>query len=306
MTSPMPRYPVYVPSKGRYETCYTARFLIKDKVPFYLVVEPGEVDAYRHHFPEQNFLVLPRDNMRLLGARNWIREHSIAEGYDRHWQLDDNIRGTLKLHKGKRIPCDSGLALAAVEDFTDRYTNIGVSGMNYDTFVTDKPSSPFFLNAKVYSASLINNRMPYKWRLIYNDDTDICLQVLTGGMTTVCFNVYMINKIRTMVVKGGNTDDLYRGDGRLKMARMLERQWPYVVETDRRFQRPQHVIRYNWHRFDTPLIRRDDIDWDEIEDSKPGVKLVQASDEVKSAKLRDMLDSQEITNGTTRKTAETG
>lgn len=273
-------------------TPFTAKFLHEDGVDFKLVVEPSEADLYREHVPFAELLVMPRDNMKLVGARNWIRDHSMRNGHDRHWQLDDNIKKTLKLHKGKRIPCNGNIALAAVEEFTDRYTNIGVSGLNYDTFVTDRPPAPFNLNGKIYSASLINNRMPFTWRLIYNDDTDICLQVLANGMATVCFNVYMIQKIRTMVVKGGNTDDLYRGDGRVKMARMLERQWPYVVTTDRRYDRPQHVVSHNWRRFDTPLIRRDDIDWDAIEQRKPKVRLTQVADEIKSERLRNMLEDQ--------------
>src|SRR5262245_55645022 len=66
----------------------------------------------------------------------------------------------------------------------------------------------------------------------------------------------MADKIRTLTMEGGNAP-LYEGDGRLKMARLLERRWPGVVTVDRRFQRPQHVI--NWRKFDTPLHRRGDV-----------------------------------------------
>ena len=31
----MPRYPIYIPSKGRADDCRTAEFLKKDKVPFF-------------------------------------------------------------------------------------------------------------------------------------------------------------------------------------------------------------------------------------------------------------------------------
>ena len=40
----MPRYPIYVPSKGRYEKNLTANFLIKDGIPFKLVIEKEEYD----------------------------------------------------------------------------------------------------------------------------------------------------------------------------------------------------------------------------------------------------------------------
>jgi len=85
--------------------------------------------------------------------------------------------------------------------------------------------------------------------------------------------------------------ELYQGDGRLRMARSLEREWPYVVETKRRFKRPQHVIRYTWGHFDTPLIRRKDIDWASLENSKNefGMHLVQAKPEIKSQAVKNLL-----------------
>jgi hypothetical protein len=255
------KYPLYVPSKGRADCCYTAEFLIRDQVPFRLVVEPSEEKAYRAQFPDVEVLVTPKDDMRLLGVRNWIRDHSVSLGAERHWQFDDNIVLMARWHKAQRIRCDSKIGFAAAEEFTDRYTNIGLSGFNYDMFAVGK-APPFRVNTHVYSASLIKNDMPHTWRLLYNDDTDLCLQVLAGGLCTVQINAFVVKKLRTMIVKGGNTEDLYQGDGRLKMARTLERMWPGIVTTERRYGRPQHVI--NWRKFRTPLIRRDDLDWDEI------------------------------------------
>lgn len=55
----LPRYPVYVPSKGRYESGLTAKFLIRDEVPFYLVVEPQEADEYGKRYGYARLLILP-------------------------------------------------------------------------------------------------------------------------------------------------------------------------------------------------------------------------------------------------------
>lgn len=288
----LPRYPVYVPSKGRFNNCYTAKFLINDGVPFYLVIEPQEYEDYAGHFDEKYLLVLPGNNVGLLGVRNWIKQHSIESGDARHWQLDDNIRNVVRWYKGKRIYCPSGAALAAAEDFTDRYENVAVSGLNYEMFGIGK-APPFILNCRVYSCSLINNKIPFQWRLRYNDDTDLCLQALASGWCTILINVFLVKKMRTMVLKGGNTDDLYRGDGRLKMARSLERIWPGVVTTDRRFKRPQHVVRDSWRKFDTPLIRRSDIDWNKLQQpNEYGMKLVQVAETIKSVKLRRLIKEQ--------------
>jgi hypothetical protein len=96
--------------------------------------------------------------------------------------------------------------------------------------------------------------------------------------------------MRTMTMKGGNSDQLYDGDGRLKMARSLERVWPGVVTTDRRYGRPQHVIANAWKNFDTPLIPRADFDptkLDVVDDY--GMKVVQVKDTIKSEAVKRLL-----------------
>lgn len=268
----LPRYPVYIPSKGRYERCLTARFLTEDKCPFHLVVEPQEEDAYRQRFPQASILVLPFANLGQgsIPARNWIKAHATEAGHKRHWQIDDNCNGIQRIHRGRRIRCQASIALAAVEDFADRYENVAVAGLNYSMFAM-RPMGielpVFCINCHVYSCTLTLNETPHQWRGRYNEDTDYCLQVLADGWCTVLFNAFVIKKMRTMTMTGGNTDQLYQGDGRLKMARSLERMWPGVVETKRRFGRPQHVV--NWKKFRNPLKRRTDIDWEALEAAGP-------------------------------------
>jgi len=251
----MPRYPVYIPSKGRWDASLTAQCFLRDGVPFRLVVESQEANRYVGVFGPECVLVLPfRDAGSVVPARNWIMDHAIAEGHGRHWQLDDNINKVRRRWRGKRIPCNAGVALRVVEDFTDRYENVAISGLAYTMFVPDgRKEPPFVLNAHVYSCCLFDNAMPFRWRGRYNEDTDICLQALAGGWCTVLVQAFTVDKVRTMVMKGGNTDTLYHGDGRLRMARSLERQWPGVVRVIRRWQRPQHYVQGWGKEFDTPL-----------------------------------------------------
>lgn len=301
----LPRYPVYVPSKGRFESGYTPKCLIRDGVPFYLVVEPQELDAYSSRYPEARYLVLPWsgddearrsycrgkgiENGGLIAVRNWIRDHAEAAGHERHWQLDDNIKCFFRRWKAQRLHCRAGIGLAVCEDFTDRYENVGVSGLNYAMFAPEgQKFPPFYLNVHVYSCSLINHAIPYRWRLRYNDDTDICLQALSGGWCTILVNAFVAQKKWTMTVGGGNTADLYQGDGRLRMARDLERVWPGVVETKRRFRRPQHVVKDQWRKFDTPLRLKPGIDLGSLGPNEYGMELRQVKP-IKSKALRELV-----------------
>lgn len=283
------RYPIYVISKGRADCCLTAKFLLRDRVPFALVVEPQEVAAYAQHLPGAVLLELPFSNLGLgsTPARNYCWEHAIENGYRRHWILDDNIGQIRRLYGGKRIPCSSGPAFAATEDFVDRYDNVAIGGLNYQMFVTPT-SPPYRTNVHVYSTLLIDNAIPHRWRRQYNEDTDLCLQVLADGLATVLVNLFMIDKKTTMTMKGGNSDALYQGDGRLKMARSLEQAWPGIVRVDYRYGRPQHVV--DWGKFKTPLRLRSDVDLAALPRvDEYGLTLVEKTP-VRSRQLRELLE----------------
>jgi hypothetical protein len=294
-----PRYPIYIPSKGRYteRAALTARHLLADDVPFRVVVEPQEAEQYEALVGADRLLVLPFHDLGQgsIPARNWIKQHATSEGHARHWQLDDNIYGFRMLWHGKRIPADAGLSLVVCEDFTDRYTNVALSGLNYDFFVPDGISKwpPVYRNVRVYSCTLVNNAIPHQCRGRYNEDADIALQVLGDGWCTLLINQFLAKKATTMKMKGGNTDELYAGDGRLTMARSLERQWPGVVEVDRRFSRPQHVVP-GWRdaKFDTELIEKTDDDPTKPLRRDYGIRVVEQR-EVKSPRLQKLLAEQD-------------
>ena len=279
----MPRYPVYVPSRGRVIFGRLPPLLVRDGVPFRLVVEPPEFDAYAARYGADRVIRLPfADAGSVVPARNFIKDHAIAAGFAWHWQIDDNIYAVLRWYRGRRIYVNAGVALRVVEEFADRYENLAIAGLNYDTFSRgDAP--PFFLNDRVYSCTLVNNAIPHRWRGVYNEDADLCLQVLSAGWCTALINAFMVRKPETMAVRGGNTDAIYRGDGRLKMARALERLWPGVVKTDRRWHRPQHVI--DWGRFRTPLRLRDGVDLAALPPNEFGMRLQQLAP-IKTPSLR--------------------
>jgi hypothetical protein len=293
-TSVLPEYPVYVISKGRANNGYTANFLLRDRVDFKLVIEPQEEEAYAAVYGKERLYILPFSNLGQgsIPARNWVKEHSTKMGDKRHWILDDNIRNIQRFWRGKRIQCEAGIAFKAIEDFTERYENIAMSGMNYSMFAVTGSNNtskipPFYLNCHLYSNFLILNSIPHKWRGRYNEDTDLCLQVLADKWCIISLNVFLINKIATMTVKGGNMETLYKGNGRLKMSRALERLWPGIVTTTRKFKRPQHNVLDGWRRFDTQLKLKEGI----VIDKKPneyGMKICKVK-EIKSESLKKFL-----------------
>ena len=81
--------------------------MIKDKVSFKLVIEPHQFDLYVKKYDKKYILCLPFKDLGLgsIPARNWVWDHAIETGAERHWILDDNIRYIMRTYKGKRIRC---------------------------------------------------------------------------------------------------------------------------------------------------------------------------------------------------------
>lgn len=247
-----PRYPIYIPSKGRWESRLTVKALESKRIPYRICVEPSEYDQYAAVVDRNKILCLP-ENFSARGqgsipVRNWIWDHAIAEGHARHWIIDDNIVNFYRMNLNRRIPCDSAAIFVAAEDFTDRYENIAFSGFNNIAFAPDRSERipPFAMNTRIYSITLLNSAVPYRWRGRYNEDTDICLRALKDGWCTVQFNAFLADKATTMKMKGGNTDTVYNtGDKRRAFAESLAEQHPDVARVVWKFGRWHHQVDYS-------------------------------------------------------------
>lgn len=242
-----PEYPVYIVSKGRWKARLTSKALERMGVPYHIVVEPQEHDNYASVIDLSKILTLPFSNLGQgsIPARNWVWEHALSSGASMHWILDDNIYYFSRLHQNRKLKVLNGSPFKAIEDFVNRYQNIALAGMHYFMFASQKTTSiPFELNTRIYSCILIRNDIPYRWRGRYNEDTDLSLRVLKDGWCTVLFLAFVARKQETMSAKGGNTDELYQGNGRLLMAQSLQRQHPDVVMVTRKWGRWQHQVDY--------------------------------------------------------------
>jgi hypothetical protein len=190
-------------------------------------------------------------------ARNFIWEHSISEGFKWHWVMDDNIKLFARLHENQRIPVGDGFIFAAMEDFVQRYKNVGMAGPNYWMFAPSRTKHPpFTLNTRIYSCNLIRNDLPFRWRGRYNEDTDLSLNMLKAGWSTVQFNTFLQYKLTTQTLTGGNTEAFYAAEGTLPKSEMLVAMHPDITELVWRFRRWHHYV--NYKVFDDLGLIRDD------------------------------------------------
>lgn len=257
-----PKYPVYIISKGRWKSRLTSKALEKIGVPYRIVIEPQEFDDYAAVIAKEKIIVLPFSNLGQgsIPARNFVMEHSIAEGHARHWILDDNIRAFRRYNNDIKYLVSSGTIFRCAEDFVERYENVGLAGFQYSFFMTyNRQKKPFTLNCRIYSCLLVNNAINMRWEGRYNEDSDLSIRCLKSGWCTIQFNAFLQDKVATMTMKGGNTDTIYNtGDNRKEFAESLRRKHPDCVDVTWRFNRWHHLIQYD--KINRPsLIRKKGI-----------------------------------------------
>jgi hypothetical protein len=265
-----PRFPIYIPSKSRSDTATTPRYLDSIGVPYRIVIEEEQFSAYNQHFPKEKLLILDPifrktfDPLMKLEegqsygsgpARNFIWEHSISEGYPYHWTMDDNIRYLVRLHQSQRIPVGDGTILSAMEDFTLRYTNVGMSGPHYAFFIPSRAKkAPFVVGHRVYSCNLIRNDLPIRWRGRYNEDTILSLDILKAGWNTILFNAFLQQKMETQSMSGGNMEAFYAEEGTMPKSQMLVNAHPDVSRVVWKYGRWHHHVDYSSFE-NMPLIK---------------------------------------------------
>jgi len=256
-----PNFPLYIVSKGRYESRLTVRALESMRVSYNIVIEEQEYNSYAKVIDKKNIIILDKkyqrdyDTADKLGdtkskgpgpARNFIWDHSIAHGYSWHWVMDDNIRRFCRTNRNTILTLGCGSGFRAMEDFCLRYTNIAMAGPNYFMFVCRKSKRPpYVMNTRIYSCNLIRNDVPFRWRGRYNEDTDLSLCMLKAGWCTVQFNVFLQEKITTQHISGGNTAEFYSKEGTLPKSKMQVRLHPDVSKLKWRFGRIHHYVDYS-------------------------------------------------------------
>ena len=265
-----PKYPIYIVSKGRWESRLTSKSLERMKVPYYIIVEEQEYEKYITTISKEKVLILPPEyqaNYDVFNddigkgkgvgpgaARNFAWDHSIDLGEKKHWVLDDNIYDFYRLNRNAKNIVQTGTIFRCAEDFVNRYTNVLISGFNYCKFCIASEIYPTYLfNTRIYSTLLIDNKTKHRWRGRYNEDTDLSLRVLKEGDCTLQFNAFLQEKATTQRLRGGNSKEFYDEEGTLNKSKMLQEMHPDLARVVWRFNRWHHFVDYKPFKRNKPI-----------------------------------------------------
>jgi len=219
------KYPIYVISYKRSHSLMTMGFLEQMKVNYYIVIKKCDKEDYvrelqnkdykyytllimsNKFFKEQTELGngggIPQRNYCWVHCRDKLKQKS-------HWILDDNINGFFYYNYDTKVKTNNKSFFSYMERFRNTIKDkVGIVSPNYTHHVCGY-RKPFNVNNKNYSCLLINNHLldkyNIKWEKRYNEDVRLTLTCFSNKIKTIEFNMFLIGKVSTGSVKGGNCE----------------------------------------------------------------------------------------------------
>lgn len=218
----MNKYPICIISKDRSDICTTHKLFDEYGIEYFYMVEPQDYQDYYQKFGNK-VINIGKDDAGIYFVRNFCIEWSKQNGYDMHWQIDDDLRNfyyrPMNHFKGTR---DRQLInnplemILHIEDIAQRCVNYGAGCITHDGFAFSKKND-IDINKMVYCFHLINNDINARYKPNTSEDIDFSVQVLMEGYVTMIFNTYSFTTPQSGKIKGGcNSSMDYMNDGRYK------------------------------------------------------------------------------------------
>jgi hypothetical protein len=239
--------PIYVLSKGRAGTASSPRLLEQAQLPYILVVEPQEADAYAQHFPLAKLILLPQSNKGIA----YVRNHILSLNLSWFWMLDDDIKGFYRREKGRMVRIGADIALAEAEQLICSVEWAGQGAIEYQQ-VAWSTKKDYALNSYCDVCVLLHAErvkgLSYRGELALKEDRDFTLQILSAGLKTVRVQSYGFAAPKNGSNAGG-LKELYQEAEREKLAvDRLCAAWPEIVsakvKNDGRYD-----AKINWRYF---------------------------------------------------------
>ena len=225
----MNKYPICIISKDRHDICTTHLLFDDYNIKYYYMVEPQDYDLYKSKF--KNVINIQENNLGIYYARNFCIDWSKKNGYDKHWQADDDIKSFYYRPKTEkyrdRIKINNPTKmLLEMENTSNVCVNFGASCISHDGFVFSKKND-IDINKMIYCFQLINNNTFARYQPDISEDIDFSLQLLFQNYVTLIYNTYSFTTPQSGSMQGGcNASVDYNNNGRKKRNIELVNKYP--------------------------------------------------------------------------------
>lgn len=245
-------WPIYIPSKGRALTMSTPELLKESGVPFKIVVEPQDYDAYKNANPETSFMVLAKDNQGIGFVRQSILDWARNSKDDWFWMMDDDITGFFKAVNGRNVKTSIDSILSICELNLERTWFVGQAALEYQQYSWSAKKDytwNSYCDVCVAINTTITKGIDYRSHMDLKEDRDFTLQILANaGLKTVRFSKFSFSAPKNGSNKGGLYQAYQQTDRELEAVNRMVKAWPGIcslnIKKDGRTD-----VKINWKLF---------------------------------------------------------
>ena len=262
----MNKYPICIISKGRADICTTHKLFELYNIDSFYMVEPQDYQNYVDVFGEKKVVNIKENDKGIYYVRNFCIEWSKENGYKKHWQVDDDLRGLFFRSMNKirglrdREKINNPLKmLLDIENISDKCVNFGAACITHDGFAFAKKLD-IDLNKMIYCFQLLNNNVTARYQPKTSEDVDFSVRLLMENLVTMVFNKYSFTTPSSGTIKGGcNASVDYKNNGRkIRNLKLVETYPKWFTEYEKNGQseiKPSRI----WKTFkQRPMMLKND------------------------------------------------
>lgn len=240
--------PIYILSKGRADSCNTAKLLDHAGVPYTVVVEPQETADYADVIDPEKLLSLPDNNQGIAYVRNFILKQNRGRWF---WMLDDDISG-FYVRGNKRVDrIDAQTALSESQRIIQSLKGVVQGGLEYQQLAWST-TKQYALNSYCDVCVLINGGAvgftKYRDEIALKVDRDFTLQLLSSGKRTARVQIYAFAAPENGSNAGGLQATYQTGIREREAVNQLAAMYPGIVKPVIK-KNGRYDAKINWRHF---------------------------------------------------------
>lgn len=236
--------PIMIPSKGRAGKTKTDKLMRKAGLSYCFVVEPQDLKSYSA--TGSFHMVLPKNDMGITYARQWILDQMRKQNYKRFWMLDDDIQCFGEVVDGRNVSKDANVLLDAYNQMKV-YGSASLYSLELRQFAwSSKDIQRDKIAMQCVMFELENcKELNYDLRLKIREDYDLSFQAIFKGKGVLKSGKYYYG-IEDMKSQEGGMSKWYNELTETHEALKLCRKWPGLVELLKKKGRID--VKINWSK----------------------------------------------------------
>lgn len=238
-------YPLFIPSKGRSQTCIFCHKLKSTNREFYIFIYREDLKDYLRYFDKENLIVVPETIRGITAKRQYMLDTARKKKIGWFWMVDDDINKFYKRPpvNNNKVKVNRTLDELSVTQFLNSGENFvkllekkditTVFQIGFKKGAFGLPDSPITVNTDIGEIHMLNAKrlkdIDYDLNMIALEDTDLCVRNIINGNQNIKLNHFIFYAPKSGTGKGG-LEKVYKESGKSKGVKQFQQKYGKLIK----------------------------------------------------------------------------